>query len=82
MDPRLRADDVAGAVRGGRRVWFRCGWAETPVMSRDALPLGARFSGPAILEQMDTTIVVEPDMEVEVDAVGNLLIHVPPAFRG
>ncbi len=82
MDPRLRADDIAGAARSRRRVWFPGGWADTPIMSRDALPLGARFSGPAILEQLDTTIVVEPDMEVEVDAAGNLLIHVPPAFRG
>jgi len=34
-----------------------------------------------VLEQLDTTIVVEPDNEVEVDRAGNLLIHVPAAFR-
>jgi N-methylhydantoinase A len=82
MDPELRADSVAGAVTGRRRVWFSGGWAEVPIMARDALPLGARFSGPAVLEQLDTTIVIEPGNEVEVDDAGNLLIQVPSAFRG
>jgi len=81
MDPGLRVDDVAAAVTHRRPVWFPGGWLETPIYSRDALPLGARFSGPAILEQLDTTIVVAPDNEVEVDDTGNLLIHVPSAFR-
>ncbi|MFP6748970.1 MAG: hydantoinase/oxoprolinase family protein [Alphaproteobacteria bacterium] len=82
MDPELRADSVAGAVTGRRRVWFSSGWANTPIMARDALPLGARFSGPTVLEQLDTTIVIEPGNEVEVDDAGNLLIQVPSAFRG
>jgi N-methylhydantoinase A len=81
MDPALRADAVSGAEIARRQVWFRDGWQDTPIMNRDALPLDARFSGPAILEQLDTTIVVEPGNDVEVDAAGNLLIHVPPAFR-
>jgi N-methylhydantoinase A len=50
-------------------------------MARDALPLGAKFPGPAILEQMDTTIIIEPGNEVVVDDVGNLVVHVPAAFR-
>lgn len=81
MDPALRADAVSGAEIARRQVWFRDGWQDTPIMNRDSLPLDARFSGPAILEQLDTTIVVEPGNDVEVDAAGNLLIHVPPAFR-
>lgn len=81
MDPALRADAVSGAEIARRQVWFRDGWQDTPIMNRNALPLDARFSGPAILEQLDTTIVVEPGNDVEVDAAGNLLIHVPPAFR-
>ncbi len=82
MDPELRAETVAGAVTGQRQVWFQGGWADTPIMARDALPVGGCFSGPAILEQLDTTIVIDPGNEVEVDDAGNLLIHVPAAFRG
>ena len=82
MDPDLRAADVAGAKTAERKVWFPGGWRETPILARDALPIGAKFTGPAVLEQLDTTIVVEPDNEVEVDRAGNLLIHVPAAVRG
>ena len=81
MDPELRAADVAGAQRGSRQVWFQGGWRDTPVIARDALPIGARFTGPAVLEQLDTTIIIEPGNEVTVDTAANLVINVPPAFR-
>jgi N-methylhydantoinase A len=42
---------------------------------RSALRAGNRFSGPAIVEQDDTTVLVLPDWEVIVDSYGNLLIH-------
>jgi N-methylhydantoinase A len=40
---------------------------ETPVYERDALPAGARLEGPAIVQQLDSTIVVPPGVEAEVD---------------
>lgn len=81
MDPAIRAADVAGAQRGRRQIWFQGGWQETPVIARDALPIGARFTGPAVLEQLDTTIIIEPGNEVTVDDAANLVIDVAPAFR-
>ena len=74
-----RGQDVAAAQTESRPVYFD-GWMETPIYARDRLPLGATFSGPAILEQLDTTTVVEPNNEVEVDAVGNLVVTVPSAW--
>lgn len=76
MDPSLRADSVEGASEGQRPVWFDGEWHETDVYSRDKLPIGATFTGPAIIEQMDTTIVIEPKDRVEIDRDGNLLIEV------
>jgi N-methylhydantoinase A len=38
------------------------------------LPLDAAFEGPAILEQLDCTTVVEPGDRVTLDKLGNLLI--------
>mgnify|MGYP006186988897 CR=1 FL=1 len=58
-----------------RPVWFD-GWVETPVYWRDHLPLELRLKGPAIIEQMDTTIVVEPGCIVTSDADGNLFVQV------
>ena len=36
--------------------------------------VNAKFKGPAVIEQLDTTIIVEPENQVEVDLEGNLII--------
>jgi N-methylhydantoinase A len=59
-----------------RRVWFDGGWQEVPVFWRDHLPLALELQGPAIVEQMDTTLVVEPGCGVNSDADGNLIVSV------
>ena len=75
IDPAGRLDSVEKAEKGQRRVYFG-GWIDTPVYWRDHLPLDAELTGPAIIEQMDTTIVVEPGDRVTGDADGNLIIHI------
>jgi N-methylhydantoinase A len=59
-----------------RQVWFDGGWCETAIHRREALLPGARFSGPAIVEQLDATVLIEPGQPVEVDSLGNLIIDV------
>ena len=71
-----RAATLAAAQVGERRVWFTEGWRQTPVYAREKLPLDAAFEGPAILEQLDCTTVVEPGDKVRQDKLGNLLIAV------
>jgi N-methylhydantoinase A len=61
---------------GTRRVWFDDGWHDTPIYRREHLPVGATLTGPAIVEQLDTTTVIEPGDRVLVDALGNLEITV------
>ena len=75
IDPEGRRATVAAALTGRRRVWFN-GWHDTPVYWRDHLPADAAFSGPAIVEQMDTTIIIEPGDHVTTDREGNLLIAI------
>ena len=60
---------------GHRPVYFG-GWHDTPIYTRDALAPGMVFEGPAIVEQSDTTTVIEPDMTATVDVHGNLLVKV------
>ena len=56
-----------------RRVWFpETGFVQTPVYERDALPAGWRSTGPAIIEQMDSTAVVPPKAIIHNDALGYL----------
>ena len=57
-----------------RRAWFDGGWLDTPVYQREALP--SVVTGPAIIEQLDCTTVLEPGNRAEADASGNLLVTV------
>jgi N-methylhydantoinase A len=63
------------AGRGARQVWFDGAWHAATVWSRLDLPVGARVHGPAILEQPDATVVVDPDLVARVDRFGNLVIE-------
>lgn len=48
------------------------GWHGAAIYDRLALPVGARIFGPAVLEQPDTTILVDPGLLAEVDNYGNI----------
>ena len=50
-------------------------FVDCPIYDRYALPAGARFGGPAIVEEFDSTTVVHPGFAVTVDVVGNLVIQ-------
>ena len=70
------AGKSADAARTGeRRVWVDGGWHDAAIYARLDLPAGAGIPGPAILEQPDTTIFIEPDLRGEVDRFGNLIIE-------
>jgi N-methylhydantoinase A len=66
----------APAEKAPRRVLFESGaaYVEARVFERAGLRCGASFTGPAIIEQADTTTVVEPGWRVEVDARSNLVL--------
>ncbi|WP_377296153.1 hydantoinase/oxoprolinase family protein [Rhizobium sp. SGZ-381] len=75
IDPAGRRARLEDAQTGTRSVWFD-GFVETPVYWRDHLPLDAVIAGPAIVEQMDTTILLEPGDSAAQDRDGNLIITV------
>ncbi len=50
-----------------RDAWFpETGWADTAVYSRYSLAAGDRFSGPAVVEERESTLVVPPAAAVSV----------------
>ena len=79
IDPKGRKATTEAAQTGTRRVCFESGWAETPVYWRDHLPLEFDLPGPAVIEQMDTTVLVEPGDMARGDAQGNILIGIQEA---
>ena len=69
-----RAKGLNGAQNGTRPVWFDGGFRDTPIYQREKLPADAKFNGPAVIEQLDCTTVIEPGNRVELDRLGNLLV--------
>jgi N-methylhydantoinase A len=64
------------APRGTRPVYFAPGgFVDCPVYDRYSLGAGARLSGPAIVEELDSTTVVGPGYRATVDRFGNLLLE-------
>ena len=62
-----------------RQVWFdRATSQPTPIYHRDELPIGVRFSGPAVVEQFDSTVLVFPGDHAIVDDARNLKIEIDP----
>ncbi len=76
IDPAGRVETLAQALNEKRQVWFAGAWHDTPVYAREKLPLDAEIEGPAILEQLDTTTVIEPGDRAASDADGNIIITV------
>lgn len=66
---------VEAARKGTRQVHFADAWHETTIYNRLDLPIGAEIPGPAILEQPDTTVLIEPGLKGIVDTFGNTLIE-------
>jgi N-methylhydantoinase A len=52
---------------------------ETPVYRRSELPAGAAFEGPAVVEQLDSTVVVPPGVAAEVDEYLNIRMTIGEA---
>lgn len=64
--------------RGRRSVAFgpnRNDRIDVPVYERNSLLPGMRFSGPAVVEQSDSTLLVPPRHSVRVDGFGNLMVE-------
>ncbi|MBY3122296.1 hydantoinase/oxoprolinase family protein [Rhizobium leguminosarum] len=66
-----------GAVIGSRKVYMdeAKDFVPCPVYAREKLKPGNRIAGPAIVEQMDTTTVILPDMQATVDPYLNLILE-------
>jgi N-methylhydantoinase A len=60
---------------GEQQVFHQGHWYPARRYDRLALPVGAQIEGPAILEQLDTTLWLEPGFVAHVDRLGNLLIQ-------
>ena len=66
------------ARKGTRPVWIDGKWQDATIWSRLDLPVGAVVEAPAVLEQPDATIFIDPGLQARVDPLGNLIVERAP----
>ncbi|MFE3280754.1 hydantoinase/oxoprolinase family protein [Nocardia sp. NPDC059239] len=57
-----------------RELYLREGPCSVPVYSRFAIPLGSTVTGPAIVEQSDSTLFLDEGQQARVDHLGSLIV--------
>ena len=81
LDEGTEAPDAALRYEG--EAWFRVDGkldrVPTRYYDRESLQAGNRLSGPAIVNQYDSTTVVPPGLSAHIDRFGNIVIETGPA---
>jgi len=60
---------------GSRKIFFNGKFINSNIYDRDSIAIGGRINGPAVIEQLDTTIIIHPEQYAYSDMYGNLLIQ-------
>jgi N-methylhydantoinase A len=77
LDLATLAGTAEGPARTAmREVYAEGRWHSAGVYARDRLRPGDRIAGPAVVQQVDATTVIEPGAVATVDKIGNLRILV------
>jgi 5-oxoprolinase (ATP-hydrolysing) len=69
------SDLSSPATIGQSEVYFNHQFVSTPIYSRDSLPEGFELAGPAMITDLNSTIVVEPGFTAEVNGLGHIVIN-------
>ncbi len=59
---------------GEREIYFKDAYIKTPIYNRASLLTHTEIQGPAVIEQLDSTIIVHPEQRAITDEYGNLII--------
>jgi N-methylhydantoinase A len=74
--PAFENNDIERALKNERKVFFpEKSYSVCPVYDRALLFPGAKFEGPAIIEEAESTTVVGYNSEVSVDEYGTIIIE-------
>jgi N-methylhydantoinase A len=75
--------ESASALKGQRLAYFPelGGLAPTPIYDRYRLTRGATFTGPAIVEERESTVIIGPKAECEIDEQWNLIVTMQPVEK-
>lgn len=76
MDPEKHVARPADAIISERAIHARGAWHMANIYDRERLAPGMTVIGPAVIQQLDATTVLEPGSVATVDDIGNLRIRV------
>ncbi len=75
LAPRTAPDAAPCEPLGTQAVYTQGQWVQARRYARLALPVGQCIDGPALFEQPDTTVWLEPGFRATVDRLGNLILQ-------
>ena len=67
-------EDASAAIKGHREVYYG-GIIRVPIYDGNKMGYGNKLSGPAIVEEPFTTILITPDYNLSCDSYSNYLIY-------
>ncbi|MDY6863189.1 MAG: hydantoinase/oxoprolinase family protein [Thermodesulfobacteriota bacterium] len=67
--------DATNALKEKREVYFSGGFILSKIYEMNKLEYGNLINGPAIIEGIDTSLVIPPDRKVTVDEYGNMVME-------
>ncbi len=70
-----RGEDASAAVKGQREIYYQGEFSVVPTYDGPRMGYGNKLSGPAIIEEPTTTILLTPDYELVCDRYDNYLIY-------
>ncbi|MDE2998625.1 MAG: hydantoinase/oxoprolinase family protein [Gemmatimonadota bacterium] len=76
------ATSLDQAYKGSRDVWVDDGFVACPTYERSRIPWGSELSGPAVIEQSDTTVWLDPFLRASVLDGGSFLVESTRPARG
>jgi N-methylhydantoinase A len=66
----------ADAVKSQRQLWFReTGTVDGTIYDRKRVPSGLEIAGPAVIESIDSTVLVPPGWKAKMDVDGFVLLR-------
>lgn len=73
--PALKVGSPSTGYHVTRRVYIddTTGYVDCPVYRREALSVGTTIVGPAVVDQLDSTVFLRPAWQARVDPIGNLI---------
>ena len=69
------ASSLADCKIDDSKIYFEGKYYPTPIYDRNKMSVNLNILGPAIISEMDSTTVILPGYQAQVDAIGNILIN-------